>query len=142
MGASFSPITLASLRSDMSWSYIFAGSGSSEPPDHLANSDQHEPRIDGLLLALRHHAEKAAVAHHRDDARHGLERGLVEALEPGAIARRPHHAAMHHARQPHVLHEGGATRHLGRDVDARRGLADESCAVRPASAAPWRLPRA
>src|SRR5260221_639352 len=44
--------------------------------------------------------------------------------QEGAIAWRPHHAAMHHARKAQVLHEGGAARHLGRDVDARRGLAD------------------
>ena len=90
----------------------------------LGELDQHKPRIDGLLLAPRHHAEKAAVAHHRDDSRHGLDPGLVEAVEPGAIAWRPHHAAMHHARKAQVLHKGGAARHLGRDVDARRGLAD------------------
>src|SRR6185503_19645670 len=90
----------------------------------LSGCDQHQPRIDGLLLALRHHAEKAAVTHHRDDARHRPDFGLVEAVEPGAIAWRPHHAAMHHAGKPHVLHEGGAPRHLARDVAARNAAAD------------------
>src|SRR6185436_20764494 len=90
----------------------------------LGGCDQHKPRIDGLLLALRHHAEKAAVTYDRDDSGHGLGPGLVEAVERGAVAWRTHNATMNHAGKAHVLHEGGAARDLGRNVAARNAAAD------------------
>ena len=54
-------------------------------------------RFDGLKLALRDDREKAAVANDLQDARHFPHRGVVDAGELRAIARRPHDTGMDHA---------------------------------------------
>ncbi len=92
--------------------------------------DQRIARLDRLLLARGDDTQERAVAYHRDHARHGLHAGLVEAFEPGAIARRPHHPAMHHAGQANVLHIDRPARDLGRDVEARNRFADDRVACR------------
>ena len=103
--------------------------------------DQRFARLDRLLLALGDDAEETAVAHDRDDAGHRLDRRLVDAVELRAVARRTHDAAMHHARQPHVLHIGDAAGHLARDVEARNRFADDLMSRRRAWARPSRSPR-
>ncbi|MNC56215.1 hypothetical protein D3C75_1057960 [compost metagenome] len=39
--------------------------------------------------------------------------------------RRPHHPAMQHVRQPHVVHIGGLAGGLGRDINACSAGADQ-----------------
>ena len=80
----------------------------------LRRGRQRLDGLDRLLLALGDDAEEAAVAHHRDDARHRPHLGFVERFELRAVLRRARHAAVHHAGQPQVLHEGRAAGHLGR----------------------------
>ena len=72
-------------------------------------------RRDRLLLARRGDGDKAAAHAQPDHAGQGAYRGFVQGLEPGALRRRPQHAAVHHARQLHVVHEGGAAE-FGADV--------------------------
>ena len=100
------------------------------PSVHFALFEQRLARLDRLLLALGDDAEERAVAHHRDHARHRLDRRFVDAFERRAVARRAHHAAVHHAGQAHVLHVRGAAGHLRRDVEARDRLADDLVARR------------
>ncbi len=56
-------------------------------------------------------------------AGHLLDRRRIAFGQLRAVARRPHHAGMHHAGQPHVLHIGSAAGDLVRDIDARHRLA-------------------
>ena len=106
------------------------------PPSTWRFAARTRARLDRLLLALGDDAEEAAVAHHCDHARHRFDAGLVEALELRAVARRPHHAAVHHARQAHVLHVGCAAGDLAGNVEALRSTCRRSCARRRASARP------
>ena len=78
-----------------------------------------------LELALGDDAKKAAVAHDLDDARHFFGITRVDRLQPRAIAWRPHHTRMHHARQAQVVHVADAAGHFSRDIDARQRLADD-----------------
>src|SRR6266404_575351 len=95
------------------------------PERPLGALGQLSAHLDGLLLALGNDAQEAAVAHDRDDARKPFGGRLVDALEPRAGARRPHHAGVQHAGRPHVLHIGGAARHLIRNIEARHRGADD-----------------
>ena len=54
---------------------------------------------DGLLLALAHHRDVVAFAHHLDEARQVLDRRFVDARQLCAGERRFHVARMNHARQ-------------------------------------------
>ncbi len=91
---------------------------------------QRRAGLDRLLLALGHHAEKGAVAHHGDDALHDLHRRVVEMVELGAVARRTHHASVQHAGRPDILHEGDAAGDLGGNVQARDRSSDDAVACR------------
>src|SRR4051794_8390724 len=81
--------------------------------------------LDRLLLAFGNHAKEAPVANDSHHPWHGLDFGLIKALEPCAIARRAHYPPVQHAGQPDVLHERDAPRDLGRNVEALDGLAHE-----------------
>ncbi len=89
-----------------------------------ASCERHA-RLDRLLLALGDNAEKAAVAHHGDDAGHRLDRRFVDGLQLRAILGRTHHAAMGHAGQPQVLHIGDAAGDLAGNVETLDRLADD-----------------
>ena len=84
---------------------------------------QRPHRLDRLEFLLGGDGQKIAAANDLDDAGHGFDRCRVALRQLRAIARRPHHTGMHHARQPHVLHIGRAARDLGRNIDARHRLA-------------------
>jgi hypothetical protein len=79
-------------------------------------------RLDRLKFRLGDDGEKIAVANHFHDAGHSLDRSHIAIGELRAVARRPHHACMHHIRQPQVLHISGAAGDFGRDIDARDRL--------------------
>jgi hypothetical protein len=86
--------------------------------------------LDGLVLALRHHGQVAAVPHQLENAGHALHRRPVERLEGRALVRRPHHAGMHHPGQAQVLHVGDPARDLARNVHARQRLAHDRVVLR------------
>ena len=86
-------------------------------------SRQRGHRLDRLEFLVGDDGEEIAVANHLDDAGQFFDRRCVAVRQLRAIARRPHHARMHHAGQPHVLHIGRAAGDLGRDIDARYRLA-------------------
>ena len=83
---------------------------------------QHLAGGDGLFFAFGHHAGEAAVDHYCQDAAHGAGGAVIEPRQPPAIARRPQHAAMHHSRQPQIMHEGVALTHQRRYPPRRRAL--------------------
>src|SRR4029078_2496738 len=70
-------------------------------------------------------AEEIAFAHHPGDAGDFLDRAFVHLFDLGAWARRPHHAAVQHARHMEILHIGEAAGDLLGNVDARRRFADD-----------------
>ena len=78
-----------------------------------------------LLLAPCHHAQERAVAHHLDHAGHGLDRAKIGGDEARGISRRPGDGAEQHAGGPQIVDEHLLPEHLGRNVDARIGGADD-----------------
>ena len=73
---------------------------------------QHAVRRVCLLLALRRHRHEAAVHHHRQHPAHGARRIRRQRGKPLSVAGRAQHPAVHHARQPQVMHEvAGAAHH-------------------------------
>jgi hypothetical protein len=91
--------------------------------------ERARPCLDGLFLALRHHADEAAVAQHRHHARHRADGREVQRGEHVAAIGRAHHAPVEHAGQHHVVHERRPARHLGRQVEARHVVADDARAL-------------
>jgi len=101
--------------------------------DRLPAHGQLLGRPDRILLALGDDADEVADAHHGDEAGNVAHRAFVDRDEAGADERSgidagigwAHHAAMQHAGDADVVHEGQLARRLGRKVDARNGLADD-----------------
>ena len=79
------------------------------------------------------HPDEVADAHHGDEAWNLAHRGLVDRDQAAANERsgidagigRAYHAAVQHARDADIVHEGQLARRLGRKVDARNGLPDD-----------------
>ena len=96
------------------------------PPFPFRRAGKRRARLHGLLLALGDHAEERAVAHHREHARHRAYLGVVDLIQRRAIARRAHHAAVHHAGQAQILHVHRRPGHLAGNIETRDRLADDS----------------
>ncbi len=84
---------------------------------------QRAHRLDGLPFALGDHREIIAVAHDFHHARHFLDRSSVGVEQRRGVARRAHHAGMHHAVEAQILDEGDAAGDFSGNIDARHRLA-------------------
>jgi hypothetical protein len=82
-------------------------------------------RLDGLLLALGHHPDKAADSDNLDQARQVGDRALVQVGHGGANAGRADNPPMEHVRQTNVLNVARGAGQLARQVDALDRLADD-----------------
>ena len=77
-----------------------------------------------LLLALSHHTQKAAIAHHRQHTGHLAHIVQIHADEFGVVARRTRHPRMHKIRRLHVLHIDRRAGNLARNIYPRRSRSD------------------
>ena len=92
-------------------------------PSRSARQGAHG--LDRLKLLRGNDSEEIAVADNFLHTRHFFDAGNIDIDKARAVARRPNNAGVNHARRPEILHISLATRHLGRNIDARNGTSHD-----------------
>ena len=80
--------------------------------------------LDRLPRLLGHHADEILLDDDLHDARHSRDRAFIDAGQRGADGRRTDHAAVQHAREPHVVDELESSGHQIGKIGARNRLAE------------------
>ena len=102
-----------------------SGSGSGAPSRSQRAAGERAHRLDRPAIRVRRR-RRGSCRRARPSRTPGIlsTASVSTSAQRGAVARRPHHARMHHAGQAHVLHIGRAAGDLGREYRRAARLAD------------------